>query len=254
MRALSLLIVVLALVPLLGLANASYNVTNIRVDVFLNPNTSAHINETIQLAITNQSVKQYQTNRIALNLTISQWQALVGSQVTEHIINPKGSIYNFVLLPGPIVQSGSSYRAYIVLSYDVNNVTTVNQTSPRVFVYTLKSTIFNFQHGASGEVLSSNTTLNITIPSGAKIKSIYPVPDWPVYGLTNNYVNVSSVSWFSGEPLSKFSLVFVVNQSIREEVGLFFSAVYQSLGVYSYVIIAAIIVLFVLYVYYRASK
>ena len=254
MRAASLLFVVIALAPLLGVTNAAYNVTSISVGLFLNPNTSAHVNETIQLAITNQSIKQYQTNRIALNLTISQWQQLIGSQITEHIINPKGSIYNFVLLPGPVVQSGASYKADIVLSYDVNNVTTVNQTSPRVFVYTLKSNVFNFQHGASGQVLSPNTTLDIVIPSGSKIKSVYPLPDYPPYGVTNNYANTTSISWFYGEPLSKFDLVFVVNQSMRDEVGSFFSAIYHYLGVYSYLVVAAVIALFVLYVYYRASK
>jgi hypothetical protein len=245
----------LALVPLLGVASASYNVTNIKVNMFLNPNTSAHINETIQISITgNQSVQQYETNRVALNLTLSQWQKLVGQQLEEHIINPKGSIYNFILLPGPLVLSGGSYKADIVLSYDVNNVTIVNQTSPRVFVYTLKSTDFNFLHGASGEVLSSNTTLNITIPTGAKIKSVYPIPDFPPYGVTNNYANTTSVEWYSGEPLSTFALVFVVDQSIRGEVGAFFSKVYSVLGIYSYIIIAAVIALFVLYVYFRASK
>jgi hypothetical protein len=245
---------VLALAPLLGIANASYNVTAIKVNLFLNPNTSAHINETIQFALTNQSVKQYQTNRVALNLTLSQWQRLVGPQVQEYIINPKGSIYNFVLLPGPVVQNGTGYGADIVLSYDVNNVTTVNQISPRVFLYTFRPAVFNFQHGASGQVLSPNATLNIMIPSGASIKTVYPVPDYPAYGLTNNYANVSSISWFYGEPLSKFALVFVVNQSIRDEVGIFFSQVYGALGVYSYIIIAVVILLFVLYVYYRASK
>lgn len=254
MRAISLLVIMLALVPLIGMASASYNVTSIQVNMYLNQNTSARVNETIQVAITNQSVKQYQTDRIALNLTVSQWQQLIGSQLEEHIINPRGSIYNFVLLPGPVVQSGANNRADIILSYDVNNVTIVNQTSPRVFVYTLRPNVFNFQHGASGEVLSPNTTLNITIPSGAKIKTVYPVPDYPPYGLTNNYANVSSISWFYGEPLSRFSLVFVVNESIRDEVSTFFSAVYQFLGIYSYIIIAVIILLFVLYVYYRASK
>jgi hypothetical protein len=253
-RAVSLLIMVLALVPLLGVANASYNVTNINVAVFLNANTSAHVNETVQVTITNQSIPQYQTSRVALNLTLSQWQTLIGSQLVEHIINPKGSIYNFVLLPGPAVQDGPVYRATLVLSYDVSNVTLLNQTSPRVFVYTLRPNVFNFQHAASGEVLSPETTLNITIPSNARIRSVYPVPDFPPYGITNNYANTSSILWFASEPLSKFELVFVVNQSIREEVGAFFSAVYQFLGVYSYVLIAVVIALFVLYVYYRASK
>lgn len=243
------------LVPLAGLAGASsYSVNHITVHMFLNPNTSVHVNETIQIGIGNQSIKQYQTNRVALNLTVSQWQQLIGSQLTEHIINPKGSIYNFVLLPGPVFQSGNNYEADIILSYDVNNVTIVNQTSPRVFVYNLRSNVFNFQHGASGQVLSPNTTLNITIPPGATIKSVYPIPDAPANGITTNYANVSSISWFYGEPLSTFDMVFVVNQSLRSEVLTFFSAVYHTLGIYSYILIAVVILLFVLYVYYRASK
>ena len=254
MRAVSLLIAILALAPLAGLANATYNVTGINVNIYLNTNTSAHISETIELAISNQSITQYQTNRVALNLTLSQWQQLVGSQLTEHVINPRGSAYNFVLLPGPVIPSGNTYKADIILSYDVHNVTVVNQTSPRVFVYTMKSNDFNFQHGASGQVLGPHTVLNITVPQGSQIKSIYPLPDYPTYGITNNYTNVTTLSWFYGEPLSKFSLVFAVNQSIRDEVSGFFSKVYHVLGIYSYLLIAAVIALFVLYVYYRASR
>lgn len=254
MRALSLLLVVLALGSLIGTASASYNVTHITVGLYLRPNTSARVNETIQVAISNQSVAQYQTDRVALNLTLSQWQQTIGQQLTEHIINPRGSIYNFVLLPGPAVPVGGNYRAEIVLSYDVNNVTTVNQTSPRVFVYVLKPSIFNFQHGASGGILSQNTTLNITMPQGAVVRSVSPVPDAPSYGLTNNYANITTLSWFYGEPLSKFSLVFVVNQSLRDEVSIFFGKTYQMLGIWAYILIVAVILLFVLYVYFRAVR
>lgn len=249
-----LLLIMLALVPLAGLASASYNVTNVKVGVFLNQNTSAQVNETIQVAITNQSLKQYQTNRIALNLTVSQWQQLVGPQLSEYIINPKGSIYNFELLPGAVAQIGGVYKADIVLSYEVNNVTTVNQTSPRVFVYSFKPSVLNFQHGASGQILNPNTTLNITIPSGAAIRSVYPIPDAPASGITNNFANVSSVSWYYGEPLSRFQLVFVVNQSLQEEVSSFFAKVQHDLGIYAYVLVALIIILFILYAYYRASR
>ena len=63
--------------PLIGVASAAYNVTSVKVSMYLNPNTSAHVNETIQFLLTNQSVKQYQTNRIALNLTLSQWQQTI---------------------------------------------------------------------------------------------------------------------------------------------------------------------------------
>ena len=60
------------------IASASYTVKNLNVTMTLNPNTSAHVIETLQVVISNASVSQYSTNRVALNLTLSNWQALIG--------------------------------------------------------------------------------------------------------------------------------------------------------------------------------
>jgi len=249
-----LLVLLLLAASLVGLTHASYNITRINVNVFLNPNTSAHVNETVNVSISPDSVRQYTTNRAALNLTLSKWQALLGPSIVQHIINQKGSIYNFDFLPGPVVHASTGYYAYLVMSYDVNNATSVNQTTPRVFVYTFNPAVFNFENGASGEILNPNTTLTLSIPSGSRIESVYPLPDVPASGIANNYKNITSVSWLSGEPLSRFKFIFVISESLRTEVTRFLASVYYAFGTGSYAIIAGIIIVLVLYVYYRASR
>lgn len=238
----------------LPVTNASYIVTHMNVTVNLNENMSAQVAEILTVGISNNSVSQYSTNRVALNLTLSDWQSLIGPSLVEHIINPGGGIYNFNFLPGPVIKSGNQSTAYILLSYTVNNVTTVNQTAPRTFVYAFVPKVFNFEHGASGEVLSSNTTLTINLPRGAVIKSIYPLPDYPPSAFTTNYANTTSVSWLFGEPLSKFTLTFVITEGIQAEVTNFFAGVYKALGAFTFVVIAAVILIFILYTYLRTGR
>ncbi|MDE1810985.1 MAG: hypothetical protein KGH66_03015, partial [Candidatus Micrarchaeota archaeon] len=141
-----------------------------------------------------------------------------------------------------------------LMSYDVPNITTVNQTAPRVFYYSFSPSVFNFQHGASGEVLSQNTSLTFMLPSGADIKSVYPLPDAPVSAFTNNYANTTKVSWFFGEPLSKFTFAFTITEGIQTEVLSFFEGVYNFFGIFTFVIIIAVILLFIIYTYLRVGR
>jgi hypothetical protein len=240
------------LVATLPLANASYTVKSINVTMSLSPNTSAQVTEIMHITISNESVKQYSTNRVALNLTLSEWQQLIGPSLVQHIINPNSSVYDFKFLPGPVVDVNGQHTANIILAYSVNNVTFVSQVAPREYQYRFNSKVFNFAHGVSGEVLSQNTTLKMVLPTGASIVSVYPIPDLPVYSFTYQYKNVTEISWLYGEPLSAFTLVFDIRQSLPNEVESFFAALYKYLGIYSYVIIAGAIVLSILYIYRKA--
>jgi hypothetical protein len=152
------------------IANASYTVRNLNVTVTLNQNRSAQVTELLQVSISNASVSQYLTNRVALNLTLSNWQALIGPLLTQHIISPSSSVYNFKFLPGPVTSQNGQHTANIILAYDVNNVTVVNETAPRVFNYKFNPKVFNFEHGVSGEILNQNTTLTIIMPPGSSIQ------------------------------------------------------------------------------------
>lgn len=241
-------------VLLAGTAHSSYTVTAINTTVTLNTNTSAEVIEVLNVSISNTSVKQYSSDRVALNLSLSDWQSLIGPSLVQHIINPHTGVSDFKFLPGPLENEQYGGRADIIMSYVVKNVTTVSEPSPRKFLYSFNPSVFNFEHGVSGEILPQNSTLNIVLPPGAQILSVYPIPDSPVYGFAKNYQNASEFSWFYGEPLSKFTLNFVVTEGLEEEVFGFLSAIYQRLGVLAYIIIAIAIISFVAYTYYRATK
>ncbi len=249
------LMVLVGLIATLPMANASYAIKTLNVTITLNQSSTAQVTEVLSLVLTNTSIQQYSTNRVALNLTLSQWQLIVGPQLVEHVVSPESSIYNFKFLPGPVVtdQYGTS-RANITLVYYVTNVTSFNRTAPRTFVYKFNPKVLNFEHGVSGVVLGNDTTLTIKLPNTAAITSIYPVPDLPPNAFTKGYKNVTQISWLYGEPLSKFTLIFVIKQSIQGEVVGFFNAIYEYLGIFTYIIIAAAVVLFMLYVYIRAIR
>jgi hypothetical protein len=247
------LIALLTIFLIPHIATSGYAVVGLNTTVRLYTNTSASVAEVINISISNQSVNQYSMNRAALNLTLSDWQAIVGPTLVEHIINPSASTYNFHFIPGPLEKGMSGSFAYLLLTYNVNNVTIKNDTGPRTISYSFNPKVLNFEHGASGQILPSNTTLTIMIPTGALLKSIYPIPDYPTSTFTNGYKNVTSFSWFNGEPLSKFTLQFVIIQPLSAEVSEFFTQLYGILGIWTYIIIAVIIVLFVLYTYLRTK-
>ncbi|MEM0154269.1 MAG: hypothetical protein QW814_00325 [Methanothrix sp.] len=242
----------LVLFAMAGLSYGSYTVTHLNTTVTLNKNTSAQVTEVLTVFVSNSSVNQYETNRIALNLTLSTWQGFIGPLLVQHIINPKSGVYNFKYLPGPLVPQYDGGIAKLIMSYNVNNVTSVKQTAPREFVYSFNKNVFNFEHATSGEVLPANTTLTIVLPSGAQVSEIYPIPDAPVANFTSGYSNTTQFSWFDGEPLSKFTLVFVMHESLTTEVTNFFTSTYNALGVLSYVIIAAIIAGLIAYAYIKS--
>lgn len=242
----------LLLAAMQGYSYASYTVTHLNTTVTLNTNTSAQVTEVLTLYVSNSSVSQYQGDRIALNLTLSTWQGLVGPLLVQHIINPKSGVYNFKYLPGPLIPQYDGGFAKLIMSYYVNNVTTVKQTAPRQFVYTFNKNVFNFEHAVSGEVLPSNTTLTIIIPNGAKISTVYPIPDAPVANFTTGYSNTTRFSWFDGEPLSKFTFIFIIHQSLSQEVEAFFAGTYNALGIFSYVMIGIIIAVFIAYAYLKS--
>lgn len=250
-------ILLAALLPmLLALANvshASYIVNYINTTVSLNPNQSAQVTESLKVSVSNESVQQYTTDRLALNLTLSQWQNIIGPSLVQHIINPKRGIYDFNFLPGPLINSPNGKIAYLLMSYSVSNVTTANETGPRTFLYRFNNNVFNFQHGQSGAVLGENTTLTILLPTGASITNIYPIPDSPSLGFVSAYKNATKVSWNADEPLSQFTLTFTEQESLESEVVSFFASVYDYLGGFTYVIIAAVIAVVIIYTYLKAG-
>jgi hypothetical protein len=246
----------LALLALLLLhtAAASYRVTDINTTVVLNSNnTTAQVNEVINVYVSNNSYSQYNKNRVALNLTLSDWQSIIGPDLVQYIDNPEYGLYGFKFFPGPLIKQPENYTAGLLMSYYVKNVTSVKNIAPRVFLYTFNPSVLNFEHAASGEVLPNDTTFTVVLPKNARIDSVYPTPDYPPSLVLNGYANVTKVSWNDGEPLANFKLTYQTEQSLQNEVGSFFSDIYHELGVFTYVLAILMIVAFLVYVYMRAS-
>ncbi len=243
----------LALILFANISNASYTVTQINTTVIINLNSTAQVMESINISISNESLKQYSIDRAGLNLTLSNWQSIISPQIVPHIINPKSGVYGFNLLPGPIKKTYYGGIATIYMNYYVKNVTSINQTGPRNFIYTFNSDVLNFAHGSNGVVLSPNTRLNIILPPTSKIISIYPIPDSPQTTL-GNFTNITKVSWFDGEPLYNFKLVFVSKESIFDEVIKFFNSLYAQLGIFLYLIIIGVVLAIIFYTYIKNHK
>ncbi len=235
-------------------ASAAYSILNMNTTITLNSNTTAHVREVIDVYVSNDFYKQYENERLALNLSLSQWQSIIGSSLVEHIVNTKYGVYNFKFLPGPLSRYRNGYVAKLFMSYNVKNVTSYKNTAPRTFLYIFNNKVFNFKHAASGEVLSNYTTLTIILPKNAQIKDVYPASDLPAEAFSNGYTKIRSISWNKGEPLASFKLTFEITESLQNEVGKFFLAAYRYFGIFTYIILGAIILLFIFYTYLKASR
>ncbi len=251
----ALLMALFSSIYMFSTASAYFNVTYLNTTAILNHNTSAHVVETLTIFVSNSSIGQYEQDRRAINLTLSEWQkALSTSLIVEHIINPRTSIYGFTFLPGPIGYTNNyGGTAIITMDYYVYNVTSVQNVAPRQFEYTFNNSVLNFQHTSSGEQLPPNTRFNIVIPQGTSAISVYPSPDSPNPSFTGNYSGKTVFSWYESEPLSKFTFAYTQPQSMESEVIDYFSGLYADYAIEIYIAIIAAVVILGAYVYTRVK-
>jgi hypothetical protein len=254
MKSYPLVLALLAVALCATFVSGNIVVTNLNTTVALNTNGSAQVTEITTISISNLSVAQYTADRLALNLTVSQWQNLIGPSLVEHIVSARGITSNFRFLPGPANNSQNGKTAELLLSYSVTNVTRYNETGPRTFLYSFNNGVFNFQHAESGQVLGENTTLTVVLPQGAKIASVYPLPDSPSFPVGTGFGNSTRLSWSADEPLSKFTLTFTVQESLEQEVAGFFNSIYKYYGGLLLVLGIGVIAFFITYTYLRTAK
>ncbi len=235
---------------------AYFNVTYLNTTVFLNKNTSAYVVETLTLYVSNSSINQYILDTRAINLTLSDWQNAINTNLlVEHILNPKSNLYDFKFSPGALAVYGNYGYAQLEMSYYVANVTTVKNIGPRKFEYTFDDNVFNFQHSASGQILPQNAQLNMIVPKGAQIVNVYPPPNLPnKFGILVNYTNVTKLSWYSGEPLSSFNFTFIITESPGQEVFNFFNRIYTQYEYLIYAVVILVIILIISYLYIKTTR
>jgi hypothetical protein len=254
-KSLAFSVFLIAAVVLQSGVHAYFNETFLTTTVTLSNSTSAHVIETVNLYVSNSSVAQYNQDRQAVNLTLSGWQQALGSGLlVQHILNPKSSISNFTLLPGPLVLNGNGGNAALSLSYYAKNVTNVANVAPRQFEYAFNSTVFNFMHTASGPALFPQSRLVIILPNGASLSTVYPAPDLPLANATGGYGNDTVFTWDSGEPLQKFSFVFMITETPQQEVIKYFSYVYGNYAMLVWAAAAIILAAILVYIYLKVLR
>ncbi len=235
-------------------AYAYYNITYINTTLILNPNQTAHVIEVFTVYASNTSITTYQQNKDAIGVTLSEWQkVLLTSGLEQHILGSGHSFYNFEFLPGPIITVPGGGYATMTMNYYVKNATIIKNIAPRKFEYSFNNSIFNFEQEASGQILPSNTRLNLIIPNGADIVSIYPLPDTPRPNFVGNYSNDTEFSWYTGEPLSQFSFQYVTTESPETEVLNYLNEVYTKYSTEMFLGIGLLIIIGVVY-FYRKSR
>ncbi|MGC8567766.1 MAG: hypothetical protein ACP5RP_00435 [Candidatus Micrarchaeia archaeon] len=231
----------------------SYTILNVNVNVTLFQNNTASVVQIYKILLTNGSIEQYYRNRLALNLTTNEWATFTNLPISPAIVNLKKGVNNLRLLPGPAIPTNTTNEsiAYLELLYNIYNATSLKAVEPRRFEYAFNSSVLNFGTSAAGEILQKNYTFTIILPPNSHIISVYPVPDLPKNFIVNSSSEISSVSWNSGELLSKFQFVFVVQQTMQQEVMAFFGDLYKTLGIYLFVIVGIAILAVVLYAYFK---
>jgi hypothetical protein len=240
---------------LVSTAGAYMNVTYLNTTIILNQNTSAHVVEVLDVYISNSSIPIYLQDRAALNFTLTRWQqALNTPLLVEHILPPRSSVMHFSFLPGPVQQFSDFGIAKLTFEYDVDNVTTMRIIAPRTLQYSFNDGVFNFINTANGQALPQNTRLNIILPSGASVIAVYPLPDMPVLSFIKNYTNVQSMSWYNSEPLSKFTLTYLVKQSLETEVIQYFQNILDNYWIPIAAAVILAIILFFAYFYAKTQK
>src|SRR5271155_3739589 len=127
MRINSALFSAILLCFLFGNTFAYLNATYLNTTVILNTSTTARVVETVIINMSNSSVGQYLQDRQAINLTLSNWDSVLHTNLLiQHIFNPNSSVSKFTLLPGPLLYDNSqTAQAILTMTYVSYNITTV---------------------------------------------------------------------------------------------------------------------------------
>ncbi len=262
-----------AILFLLSLAYADFQLQNLDVAIKLNEDGSAAVEERINVIVFGQySMQLYESGYNKNNL--ASWQDVTNiSEIKTHIGANYADTRNIVVRPQPLQKSKSGLDVWygqIIVDYSAypyydKNGSVANRTGlvimdnykPRTTRYTLNENAFSFKRTETGDIkLDDTTTLSITPPSNALITIVNPI--------TEDMSNVKfpapsrTLKW-SGLTLVQFSLVYEIEQSLDKEVLSFFSDLQQSIraslsspeGLSA---IAVVLVLAAAYFYLRLSR
>lgn len=228
MKSLLLLCVIL----LFAYSASAYTDYTFSVYVRINPEGSAHVVE--KTIFTLDSPQEKVAFEYALGLgrsALSDWQKY-SKNIKYHL---SGSVTNLKITATrefAIVSNAAS----VTLEYDVaNSIMTIEKVGSRSSLYTLDSSFLNFGTSRSNEaILGSNMRFSIELPKDAMLAKLSPTP----LDFSNNIAN------WTGPLTARWELSYEREQPISEEVNQFFVSLSDQLkGGLLYILAAALLLL-----------
>lgn len=228
-----------ALLALLLLALPAFadNVTGfedyaLSVTITANPDGTAHVDEEVQLIVSQNVFDLYKDSLRSTRLTIADWQNTTGSKnLRYHILGANASPVNTRIFPKPLqrFQYVDKSIAVITVEYDTSGpIFLAAPAGPRKTNYTFMPQVLSFENAPEGQVLPENAVLvmNILPNSVVDLSRTFPRPTSPSAPDSKPSM-AATYAWNAtggAIPLTPFDFGFTTEQSIDSEVSGFFAS------------------------------
>lgn len=248
-KAASLVAAMLAVLAL-PQAFASFEERSLLVSFALNPDGSAHVQETLSIYISGQQSIDLYEGSVVFN-DLSSWRTRTGIEdLQNHVTRAVTSLETFRIRPQPVENCNMVAKtcfASIVWEYDVypispnqSGLLKTDSYKPRTTLYRLNTEALNFPVSKTGDIiLAKGTTLHIEIPAGAERISFSKIPaslpdgeaSFRFDSKTNKRYYIGTVRAFewSGETLPQFDLSYEIEGSLDDEMLNFFKSFQSSI-------------------------
>ncbi|MBS3069834.1 hypothetical protein J4441_05710 [Candidatus Micrarchaeota archaeon] len=234
-----------------GTAFASFEFRSLSVQISINPDASAHVEEHISIFITgNQSRQIYEDSRLFNDL--STWrERLQLEEIRHHISRAAADITHFRTRPDPVERCNPQLEtcfASLTFDYDIpataanfpgGGLIIAQNYKPRTWRYALNPQALSFETSKNGDIIiSKQITLSISIPQDSKKIFFSRTPDGlnAAGDFTRDGSNAlyyagtaRSFSW-SGQTLSQFEFSFEREESLENEVLQFFKSAQERIS------------------------
>jgi hypothetical protein len=209
---------------------------SLTVTVYANKDGTAHVNEEVQLAVSQTAVDLYKQSLLSTALTIEDWKNTTGSvNLRYHVLGANVTPLNTRLFPRPLERLAFANKSIAVITVEYDTSGPVFRTAalgPRRTSYTFIGDTLSFENGQQGTVLPEDATLVIrTLPnsrvdlSKTRPRPTSPLDDDQVVSATAYVWNASGGAF----PLTPFEFSFETEDSLDQEISDYFKQAQEQL-------------------------
>jgi hypothetical protein len=229
---------------LLGAVSANFEARSLDVAISLNPDGSAHVQETLQMFINGQQYIDLYESSVVFN-DLSSWRTRTGLEdLQNHITRAAVSFESFRIRPQPVERCNlvsQTCFASLVWEYDItpiepnaSGILKMESYKPRTTLYSLNTAALNFPLSKTGDIiLAKGTSLRFEMPSDAAKIFFSKLPsnlaenstDFRFDMKTNRrfYSGPLRAFEWSGETLPQFELSYEREEPLEKEIIDFFA-------------------------------